>query len=107
MKRIGSVIQLKPESIAEYEALHADAWPSVLAKITSCNISNYSIYRYENLLFSYFEYVGDDFDKDMAAMAADKSTQDWWAVCKPMQSPVDQVTGNEWWHSIPEIFHHS
>jgi len=106
MKRLGSVIKLKPEGIAKYEALHANAWPDVLAKITECNIQNYSIYRYENLLFSYFEYVGDDFTNDMARMAQDQTTQDWWAVCKPLQQPVDEIVGDEWWHELPEIFHH-
>jgi L-rhamnose mutarotase len=106
MKRFGSVINLKPEGIAEYEALHANAWPGVLAKITECNIRNYSIYRFGNLLFSYFEYVGDDFDADMAKMAEDQTTQDWWAVCKPLQQPVAEIVGDEWWHDIPEIFHH-
>jgi L-rhamnose mutarotase len=106
MKRFGSVINLKPEGIAEYEALHANAWPGVLAKITECNIRNYSIYRYGNLLFSYFEYVGDDFDGDMAKMGEDPTTQEWWAVCKPLQQPVAEIVGDEWWHDIPEIFHH-
>jgi L-rhamnose mutarotase len=106
MKRFGSVINLKPEGIAEYEALHANAWPGVLAKITECNIRNYSIYRYGNLLFSYFEYVGDDFDGDMAKMGEDQTTQEWWAVCKPLQQPVAEIVGDEWWHDIPEIFHH-
>jgi len=106
MQRFGSVINLKPEGIAEYEALHADAWPGVLAKITECNIRNYSIYRYGNLLFSYFEYIGPDFNADMAKMAEDETTQQWWAVCKPLQQPVAETVGDEWWHDIPEIFHH-
>jgi L-rhamnose mutarotase len=106
MQRFGSVINLKPEGIAEYEALHADAWPGVLAKITECNIRNYSIYRYGNLLFSYFEYIGPDFNSDMAKMAEDETTQRWWAVCKPLQQPVAEIVGDEWWHDIPEIFHH-
>jgi L-rhamnose mutarotase len=106
MQRFGSVINLNPEGIAEYEALHADAWPGVLAKITECNIRNYSIYRYGNLLFSYFEYIGPDFNADMAKMAEDETTQRWWAVCKPLQQPVAEIVGDEWWHDIPEIFHH-
>jgi L-rhamnose mutarotase len=106
MQRFGSVIQLKPEGIARYEELHANAWPGVLAKITECNIRNYSIYRYGNLLFSYFEYVGSDFDADMAKMGEDQTTQDWWAECKPLQQPVAEIRPGEWWHDIPEIFHH-
>jgi L-rhamnose mutarotase len=39
-------------------------------------------------------------------MGEDKTTQDWWAVCKPLQRPVDEIVGDEWWYEIPEIFHH-
>lgn len=72
MTRYASVIGIKPENRAEYERLHADVWPDILAKIYECNIRNYSIYRYGELLFSYFEYVGNDFDADMAKMGEDQ-----------------------------------
>lgn len=75
MTRYASVIGIKPENRAEYERLHADVWPDILAKIYECNIRNYSIYRYGELLFSYFEYVGNDFDADMAKMGEDPTTQ--------------------------------
>jgi len=105
MTRYASVIGMKPENRAEYERLHADVWPDVLAKIYECNIRNYSIYRYGELLFSYFEYIGSDFDADMAKMAADPMTQKWWDVCKPLQSPVTDRADGEWWAAIPEVFH--
>ncbi|MFM8621755.1 MAG: L-rhamnose mutarotase [Candidatus Nanopelagicaceae bacterium] len=105
MTRYASVIGLKPENRAEYERLHADVWPDVLAKIYECNIRNYSIYRYGELLFAYFEYIGSDFDGDMAKMAADPMTQKWWDVCKPLQTPVANRADGEWWASIPEVFH--
>jgi L-rhamnose mutarotase len=105
MTRYASVIGMKPENRAEYERLHADVWPDVLAKIYECNIRNYSIYRYGELLFSYFEYIGNDFDGDMAKMAADPTTQKWWGVCKPLQSPVPDRADGEWWAAIPEVFH--
>lgn len=105
MTRYASVIGMKPENRAEYERLHANVWPDVLAKIYECNIRNYSIYRYGELLFAYFEYIGSDFDGDMAKMAADPMTQKWWDVCKPLQSPVVDRADGEWWAAIPEVFH--
>ena len=41
-----------------------------------------------NQLFAYFEYVGDDFAADMAKMAADPMTQDWWKFTDPLQEPL-------------------
>ena len=105
MKRFASVIGMKPENRAEYERLHADVWPDVLKRIYDSNIRNYSIYRYGELLFAYMEYIGNDFDADMAAMAADPVTQKWWEVCMPLQSPVADRAEGEWWADIPEIFH--
>lgn len=105
VRRFGQVIGIKPEHIEEYEKLHAEAWPGVLAKIEECNIRNYSIYRYNNMLFAYMEYVGDDFEADMAKMAADETTQKWWDVCKPMQDPVEDRAEGEWWHDLKEVFH--
>ena len=73
VKRVASVIRLTAESVDEYERLHAAVWPAVLEQISSSNIRNYSIYRYGLLLFSYFEYVGENMDADVcAACLADR-----------------------------------
>lgn len=103
--RVGQVIRLAPEAIEEYERLHAEVWPSVLDRITRSGIRNYSIFRYGTLLFATFDFVGDDFAAAMAAMAADSETRRWWALCEPMQKPVDEHEPGEWWHTVPEIFH--
>ncbi len=40
------------------------------------------------MLFAYLEYTGNDFEEDMAKMAADPKTQEWWDIMMPMQKPV-------------------
>jgi L-rhamnose mutarotase len=103
-KRIGSVIGVKPDQIAEYERIHAEVWPGVLATLKRANVSKFSIFRFENMLFSYMEYTGKDYEADMALISADPVTQEWWKVTAPMQNPVPQKKENEWWHQIPEVF---
>ncbi len=107
MNRYASVIGIRPEAIAEYKRLHAAVWPDVLRQIKASNISNYSIYlkEPENLMFAYYEYHGTDHDADMAAMAADPRTQEWWAVCMPMQAPLATRREGEWWAGLEEVFH--
>jgi L-rhamnose mutarotase len=105
MKRYGMVIKVRPEKLEEYKRLHAQVWPEVVSMIRQCNIRNYSIYIKDESLFSYFEYVGDDFDGDMAKMAADPVTQQWWAVCKPCQEPLPTRADGEWWANMDEVFH--
>ncbi len=110
MKRYGWVIGVKDEKIAEYKRLHADVWPDVLDMIKQCHIQNYSIYmrRLEDgrtYLFSYLEYIGNDFNADMAKMAADSTTQKWWDVCKPCQEPLADRSTGAWWADMEEVFH--
>lgn len=104
-RRVASVVALRPEHERAYVELHAAAWPDVLASIRRCHITNYSIYLHDGMLFSYFEYVGDDYAADMAAMAADRATQRWWDVVKPLQRRLDDTPDGEWWSPAREVFH--
>jgi L-rhamnose mutarotase len=105
MKRYGSVIKVRPEAITEYKRYHAAVWPDILNTIRKCNIRNYSIYLKDDFLFGYFEYHGADYKADMAKMAADPRTQEWWAVMMPMQQPLDTRKEGEWWAEMEEVFH--
>ena len=105
MKRIGQIIGVKPEHFERYSKYHAAVWPEILAMITACNIRNYSIFHKDGLLFAYFEYVGNDLAADMAKMAADPKTQEWWSVMEPMQQPVENRKAGEWWSDLDEVFH--
>ena len=107
MKRYGMIIGLNEDKKAEYIRLHAAVWPDVLKTITACNITNYSIFlkEPENLLFAYYEYHGTDYAADMAKMAADPVTQDWWAICIPCQAPLETRAPGEWWAEMAEVFH--
>ena len=103
-RRVVSVIGLPAEHAEEYERLHADVWPDVLARIQASNIRDYTIHRHGELLISVYDYVGDDYAADLAAMAADPVTQRWWALCEPLQRPVAERAPGEWWHEPPEVF---
>ena len=109
-KRYGMVTGIKPEKIAYYKELHANAWPGVQKKITECHIQNYSIYLEQigdkHYLFSYFEYTGNDFDADMKKMADDTTTQRWWRETNPTQIPLpDASAKKQTWSRMEEVFH--
>lgn len=108
--RYGMVIGVREEKIEEYKRLHAAVWPDVLKMIAACNMRNYSIYLRrlpdgKYYLFSYFEYIGTDYEADMARMAADPVTQEWWKHCEPCQAPLDDRAEGEWWATMEEVFH--
>jgi len=109
-KRIGMLTGLDPEKAAYYKELHTNAWEGVLAAIERYNIRNFSIYLKEiedkQYLFSYYEYIGDDYDADMRRIAADTTTQRWWRETDPCQIPLPEAAAKgEIWTPMEEVFH--
>ena len=101
----GQLGRLKPEKIEEYEALHAAPWPEVLETIQACNLRNYSIFRHEDLVFAYFEYIGEDYDADMAKMEADPLNKEWWKLTNPCFERFAISPESEFYHDMEPIFY--
>jgi L-rhamnose mutarotase len=101
-KRIGGLIRVKPEYEERYVILHKHTFPGVLDRIKKSNIRNYSIFLLDGMLFSYYEYFGNDYDTDMKDIA-DSTTKDWWKLTDPMQEPLPTRKKGEWWAEMEEI----
>jgi L-rhamnose mutarotase len=110
MTRYGWMAELQPEKVDYYRDLHARPWPAVLQRIKASNLQNYSIYLREIdgrfFLFSYFEYVGDNFEEDMRRIEEDPDTQRWWQETGPCQIPLKQPGRySPVWAELQEVFH--
>ena len=109
VRRFGQVIGLKREKQVVYDMLHAHPWKPINKMIRQSNIRNYSIYETELdgklYLFSYFEYTGDDFEADMAKMAEDRTTQEWWKLTDPCQIRLPGTPEGAQWKEIPVVYH--
>jgi len=107
MQRMGMLIGVRADKIAEYRSLHAAVWPEVLARLAKSNIANYSIFlrEPENLLFACWEYHGEDFEADMAAIAADPATRRWWTLTDPCQQALATREAGEHWARMEQVFH--
>jgi L-rhamnose mutarotase len=103
--RIAAVIRLRAEHEVEYRRLHANVWPSVLATLGRVGVRNYSIFLRDGLLFSYLEYIGDDWAAAQAEIAGDPETRRWWQLTDPMQEPLKTAAEGEWWAPAEEVFH--
>jgi L-rhamnose mutarotase len=101
-KRVGSLIKVKPEYEERYIILHKYTFPGVLERISKSNIRNYSIFLLDGILFSYYEYIGNDFESDMEAIA-DPTTKDWWKLTDPMQEPLTSRKEGEWWAEMEQF----
>ncbi|MEV6104989.1 L-rhamnose mutarotase [Streptomyces sp. NPDC051940] len=104
VRRFGSVIRLLPEKREQYLALHAEPWEGVLERLRASHVGNYSIFLHGDLLFSYFEYSGTDYEADMAAIAADPVTQEWWKLTDPCQERLPDTPDGEQWLALPSVF---
>ncbi|MHC4260071.1 MAG: L-rhamnose mutarotase [Planctomycetota bacterium] len=92
VKRVGMVIGIRPEKIAEYKELHADSNPGVRDLLSKYHMHNFSIFLHEIdgkwYEFGYYEYTGNDFEADMAKLATEPRNIEWLKVCDPMQIPL-------------------
>jgi L-rhamnose mutarotase len=106
-KRVGMVIGIKPEVIDQYKKLHADGNPGVRDLLTIANMENFSIFIHQfddgnYYLFGYYEYTGDNFEKDMAEIGAKDRNIAWLKVCDPMQIPFK---GKNSWSEMEQVYY--
>ena len=104
-ERIGRLIKLRPEYRERYIVLHRHVFPDVIEQIRIANIRNYSIFLRDGFLFAFNEYVGNDYQADMDAMARHPTVKDWWKLTDPMQQTLLPDDAEGWWASMDEIFH--
>lgn len=104
MQRFGMVIGLQEAREKEYRALHQQ--PGVRDLLRKANIQNFSIFLHrlpDGLLyeFGYYEYVGTNYEDDMAQLAAEPRHTEWLQMCDPMQLPLP---GESSWAPMEQIY---
>jgi cytidyltransferase-like protein len=100
----GSIIHLKKEFEERYIVLHRHTFPQVLEQIRRSNITDYTIFLHNGLLFSHMVYSGEDYQKDMNAIGDDATTREWWKLTDSMQEPLDGNKEGEWWSPLEPWF---
>ena len=104
IRRFGMVVGLREEWRDAYIALHAG--PGVRDLLAEANIRNFSIFLHlfpdgKLYEFGYYEYVGKNYEADMAALAAHPRHLEWLALCDPMQLPLP---GEIAWAEMEPVF---
>jgi L-rhamnose mutarotase len=105
MQRFASVIRVKVDKLEEYKRLHAEPWAGVLEVLQRVGIRNYSIFLHGDLLFSYLEFHGSDWEAAGREIAADPTTKAWWALTDPCQERLPTAKPGEQWASMERIFY--
>jgi L-rhamnose mutarotase len=106
IERHAQVVRVRPELKERYLELHRAVWPQVEKTLTESNITNYSIFNHEDVLFAYYEYTGVDHAADSARIAADPVTRDWWTYTDPCQVAFfEGAPEGQLWADLTEVWH--
>lgn len=102
MKRIANITKLKPGMAEDYKALHDAIWEEIVAAGHQYGLRNFTMFRKDDYIFSYYEYVGDDFAADMAEKAKCKNQAEWQVECGKFKTDIDGqavIPLEEFWHN--------
>ena len=104
MKRIGFLLKVKQEKIAEYKKHHEAVWPEMLDALRRTGWHNYSLYmRDDGLLFGYFE-ADESFQAALAGMAQQEINAKWQDFMAPYFEGMDGHA-DENMVELTEVFH--
>lgn len=104
MKRIGFLLKVKPDKVAEYKEHHQKVWPEMLDALRRTGWRNYSLFmRGDGLLFGYFE-AEESFQASLDGMAGEEVNQRWQDFMAPYFEGVG-LHADQMMVELEEVFH--
>jgi L-rhamnose mutarotase len=103
MPRVAFLLRLRQGSEEAYDKAHAEVWPEMLALLKRAGISQYSIFRRDQLLFLSMQV--EDFDEAWARIEADPVNTRWQQAMAPYFAPLDPLHAGERFPMMHEIFY--
>lgn len=104
MKRYGMAIRIKQEFIEKYISLHKTPDNELLLALENSNIHNNTVFLIEGLLFSYFEYRGDDFEADWTKYTTSNIIQKLFNEIQGFFLPIGERFPKRGWSEMKEVF---
>jgi L-rhamnose mutarotase len=105
MKRVGFVLKVRREKIAEYKERHRQVWPEMLEALRRTGWRNYSLFmRADGALFGYFE-TPESLDAARAAMAREEVNARWQAAMSPYFEAPEGSPPDQMMQELEEVFH--
>lgn len=102
LKRWAFLLRIRPGAGAEYDKAHAAVWPEMLALLKRSGISEYSIFRRDELLFLTFRAV--DFDQTWSSLENDPVNLRWQEAMAPYFVPLEGLRPGERFPMMEEVF---
>ncbi len=105
MKRVGFVLKVTKEKMAEYQEHHKRVWPEMLRALERTGWHNYSLFmRGDGTLFGYVE-TPEGLDAARAAMAREEINARWQAFMSPFFEAPEGAAPDHMMQELEEVFH--
>jgi L-rhamnose mutarotase len=105
MKRVGFLLKVKQDKIAEYKEHHKAVWPEMLDALRRHGWHNYSLFmRDDGLLFGYFE-AEESLQASLEGMSKEEVNARWQAFMAPYFEALGGRHADEALVELEEVFH--
>jgi L-rhamnose mutarotase len=102
LERIAYQLRIRRDKIAEYEYEHERVWPELLAELETFGVSQYSIFRRDQLLVLYLQIP--DFEEFKRKAARSAVNLRWQEKMAPLFEPVPDLRPYESEAMMKEVF---
>jgi L-rhamnose mutarotase len=103
LKRFAFILRLREGAAGAYERAHREIWPEMLEMLKRGGISEYSIFRRDNLLFLTFKAV--DFEATWSQFDNDPVNLRWQEAMAPLFAPNEDLRRGERFPMMEEVFY--
>jgi len=103
MQRVAFLLKLRPGTGEAYDKAHAAVWPEMLALLKRAGISEYSIFRRDELLFLYLHV--DDFETTWSEIEKDPVNTRWQEAMSEYFAPLGELRPGERFPMMREVFY--
>ncbi|MBK8023715.1 MAG: L-rhamnose mutarotase [Chloroflexi bacterium] len=105
MKRVGFLLKVRLEVVAQYKEHHQNVWPEMLEALRATGWHNYSLFmRDDGMLFGYFE-TPVSLETAQAGMAATEVNIRWQEMMAPFFELPPGAHPDQMLIPLEEVFH--
>lgn len=104
MQRVAFLLRLKPGAGPAYDEAHARVWPEMLQLLKSAGVSEYSIFRRDELLFLTMR-VEQDFETTWRKIESDPVNTRWQEAMGAYFAPMGETLPGERFPMLREVFY--
>ncbi len=102
MQRIAFLSRLRPGAEEAYDKAHEAVWPEMLALLKRSGVSQFSIFRRDQLLFLTMQV--EDFEATWQRVEADPVNTRWQASMAPLLAAPEPLRAGERFPMMAEVF---